>query len=376
MYISGNQAGNISGYGRGDWFRDGSTEDRFNLYSTPPVVRQMYLKADTLDDLLREVFQNVLTSKVNIKPTRGKARDLTGVLLELTNPRARLSRTETRGMIFSSLGELLWYLAKTNDLDFIVYYLRRYIDDSEDGQSIYGGYGPRLFSMRGELDQVSNVQAILSENRDSRRAVIQLFDAADISQKVPKRREIPCTCTLQFMIRNDRLDMLTNMRSNDAFLGLSHDVFAFTMLQEILARSLFVSLGTYKHCVGSLHLYEKHFKHAENFLEEGYQTTTVSMPTMPAGDPWPSISLLVEAESLIRSGAIKPETTGQMESYWQDLVRLLEIFAASKKNDEGEISRLKAQMVSDCYRPFIEKKQLAKKMTADNSGRSSDAGLN
>ena len=43
--------------------------------------------------------------------------------------------------------------------------------------------------------------------------------------------------------------MLTYMRSNDAYWGLPHDVFAFTMLQEILARSLTLELGTYKHAV-------------------------------------------------------------------------------------------------------------------------------
>jgi thymidylate synthase len=37
--------------------------------------------------------------------------------------------------------------------------------------------------------------------------------------------------------------MVTTMRSNDAYLGLPHDVFCFTMLQEIIARSLGREIG-------------------------------------------------------------------------------------------------------------------------------------
>ena len=59
------------------------------------------------------------------------------------------------------------------------------------------------------------------------------------------------------------------MRSNDAFKGLPHDVFCFTMLQEIFARTLGVHVGVYKHAVGSLHLYDKDRQKANQYLKEG-----------------------------------------------------------------------------------------------------------
>lgn len=180
----------------------------------------MYLTAATVDDLLRQVFGKLLKSPNVIRPSRGRARELAGVLLKLENPKARLSRTESKGKLFSALGELLWYLAKTNGLAFINYYLSAYAEESDDGETVYGGYGPRLFDMRGH-DQIANVIAGLRKSPDSRRAVIQLFDAADLAKR---RVEIPCTCTLQFMIRRRRLHMFTYMRSNDAYLGLPHDV--------------------------------------------------------------------------------------------------------------------------------------------------------
>ena len=201
-----------------------------------------YYSGETLDDLMRWVFDSILQHGQAIHPTKGPAKELSGVLLELTNPLARISRTETKGKPFSCLGELLWYLARTKDLPFISYYLPAY-KKYADGQEIFGGYGPRLFDWDG-LSQFDNVVDTLKEKPDSRRAVIQLFDAEDI---VEPHGDIPCTCTMQLMVRDSHLHMFTYMRSNDAFVGMPHDIFCFTMLQEIMARALSCELGTVSH---------------------------------------------------------------------------------------------------------------------------------
>ena len=150
------------------------------------------------------------------------------------------------------------------------------------------------------------------------------------------------------------------MRSNDAFLGLSHDVFAFTMLQEIIARAVGVELGTYKHAVGSLHLYDEHRENAQRYIDEGWQSI-VLMPEMPMGDPWPSITRLLEAEADIRSGLGIQTSSLKLDPYWADLARLLQIFAKSKSGDTKEIEKIKNDMHSDIYKSYIEQKQTMKK---------------
>lgn len=313
----------------------------------------MYISAPTLDDLLMQVYKKLLGTKNRVTPSRGKAMEITGVLLGIKNPRARLSRTESRGKIFSSLGEILWYLAGTKELKFIEYYIPRYAKDSEDGLTIYGGYGPRLFNTRGQ-DQIANVLRTLNGKSSSRRAVIQLFDADDIAKS---RQEIPCTCTLQFMIRNQRLHMFTHMRSNDAYIGLPHDVFCFTMLQEIIARTLSVELGTYKHFVGSLHLYEENIEGASQYLEEGWQSSNISMPLMPVADPWPAIKVLLKAEADIRGNVKIDLGKLELDPYWADFVRLLQIFRHYKNKEGSEIARIKGEMSFPVYSAYIEKQQ-------------------
>jgi thymidylate synthase len=313
----------------------------------------MHLVADTLDDLLLAVFRRMLRSTHHINPRRGEAREEFGALLELKNPRARLSRTESRQQtLFSCLGELLWYLAKSNDLEFINYYVPQYKEESTDGETIRSAYGPRLFNNHG-INQIENAIAMLREGHDSRRAAVQIFEAYDSD---PRNHESPCTCTLQFALRDDRLQLLTFMRSNDVFRGLPHDIFAFTMLQELVASSLSVEPGSYKHAVGSLHLYDENRKQAKEYVSEKYQPTTLAMPPMPAGDPWPAVRAVLRAEREIRADKTVNESQLQLDPYWQDLVRLLRIFGHFSRNQKKLIPEIQKSMHSHIYDTYIQKK--------------------
>ena len=308
---------------------------------------------DTLDDLMRGVFDTLLSNGNRISPTKGVATEHTGVLLELRNPRARLSRTETRGKPFSCLGELCWYLSGSDDVGFIEYYIPGYRTYA-NGDQIFGAYGPRLANEGGQ-HQIANVVQRLREHPHSRRAVVQLFRASDL---VSRANDIPCTCTLQFLRRQNVLHMLTNMRSNDAYTGLPHDIFAFTMLQEIVARDLSIDVGSYKHMVGSLHLYDSNRESARQFLGEGLQSTQMPMPAMPTGDPWPSIASLLDAESSLRGGQSLASAYLDRSGaeYWSDLMRLLEFFQAYKMRDTRRAHETRQRMTSPIYLPFFDDK--------------------
>lgn len=312
----------------------------------------MYLAANSLDDLLFKVYKQILARGTLIKPSKGSAREIRGVLLKLSAPRVRLSRSESRGLLFSCLGELLWILAGSDRLNFIQHYIPRYSDFSDDKETIYGAYGPRLFGDTPN-DQICRVIQLLKDKRDSRQAVLQLFDRNDTLEP---HLDVPCTCTLQFLVRGGRLHMLTSMRSNDAWLGLPHDVFTFTMLQELIARSLDIKLGEYKHMVGSLHLYDKHRDKASRFLNEGWQVNR-PMPSMPKGDPWPAVKNLINFEESVRAGRIGAKDPHEiMSPYWADLATLLMIHKAGLvQNNQPEIKRLKRRIQDEVYSTYIKR---------------------
>ncbi len=129
------------------------------------------------------------------------------------------------------------------------------------------------------------------------------------------------------------------------------------MLQEIVARSLAIEVGTYKHAVGSLHLYVKDIPAAKKFLKEGFQPTHPTMPAMPEGDPWPAINLLLKAEAAIReTRSFDRDGTKDLPPYWADIIRLLQVFHAAKKAKDAEaIKALRNEMSSDIYFSFIDR---------------------
>jgi thymidylate synthase len=309
------------------------------------------VRASTLDDLLRGVFDRLTRRGRETSPNKGRAFEITGVVLELTNPRARLSRTEARNVLFGCLGELLWYLAGDDSLAFIRYYLPNYDADSNGVPTLRAAYGPRLKGPRRDL--LGWVVRHLRQKPESRRAVIPIYSVKDTVTSHP---EVPCTCTLQFLLRRNRLELLTHMRSNDAFTGLPNDVFAFTMMQEMVARALNVEIGEYKHLVGSLHLYESDRLRAERFLAEGWQKKAY-MPSMPFGDQFDNLKTLLRIEKALRSGK-NVRIPDDLPEYWQDIAQLLRIHREATVHTPSSraISRLKKEMHSGVYEPYIDSK--------------------
>lgn len=293
---------------------------------------------ETLDDLLRSAFSGLLDDGHAVVPTRGPTREQVGAFFELTNPRARLSRTEGRRRVVSAVAELAWYLRGANDADSIAFYISDYAREAEDDGTIYGAYGPRIFG-EGVSAQFQTVLALLRTNPDTRRAVLQIFDRSDLS--APRRKDVPCTTSVQFLLRSDRLHAVVSMRSNDAYKGLPHDVFAFTMLQEVAARELGVEVGKYCHSVGSLHIYEDAMEEARSFLREGWQSTGDSMPPMPPGSQTASIEQLLATEQDIRSLIPYDKLTLPKSAYWADLARILARHVADKRlNDQETVERI------------------------------------
>lgn len=307
----------------------------------------MEIIGKSLDDILIELYKKLLKHGSQNRSTRGKNFEILGVTIRVENPRNRLSRSENRGKPFSAIGELLWYLSGSNKLEFIYPYIRDYEKDAEDGV-LPGAYGPRLFGGdEFSINQVTNIVDILTHKPSSRRAVIQLFDAKDIDSE---HKEIPCTTTLQLHIRENVMHMSTTMRSNDAYFGLPHDVFCFTMLQEMLACRLGTKLGSYIHHVGSMHIYEQHRKCAKNYITEGYQKPN-EMPAMPSGNPFDVVERLLHAEWLARKGVNFKASELVNDGYWSDIIRMIQAYwIRVRKEDPG---KLKDEFVNEMYLQYL-----------------------
>lgn len=180
--------------------------------------------------------------------------EIINAVTHITNPKDNIVTSSLRKLSLRyGIGELLWYLSKSNQLGDISQYGKAWNAISDDGETVNSAYGYRIFEQFG-FDQWKHVKALIKADPNTRQAIVHIKDASNVPTK-----DTPCTLTLQFFVREGKLHLIVNMRSNDIWFGLPYDMFSFTCLQQLMAMELHIPVGTYTHIAGSLHLYQKDY---------------------------------------------------------------------------------------------------------------------
>src|SRR5690554_2929438 len=114
----------------------------------------MYIEGVAMDDILNKLYKLIQVEGKPVDNGKGTNKEILGVYIRLLNPLSRVSRSFTRGLPISPLGELFWYLSGSDQLEFIKYYLNDYQNFSDDGKTLYGAYGKRLFHKNEKINQI------------------------------------------------------------------------------------------------------------------------------------------------------------------------------------------------------------------------------
>jgi thymidylate synthase len=124
--------------------------------------------------------------------------------------------------------EAMWILSGSNRVDGIAPYNKRMADFSDDGVTLFGAYGPKI------MNQLPWVAEQLARDRGTRQAVVNIWREDIItygfSDADPVPRDVPCSLSLQWLIRDNKMHCFYTMRSSDAWLGWVYDVFNMTMV--------------------------------------------------------------------------------------------------------------------------------------------------
>lgn len=147
--------------------------------------------------------------------------------------------------------EAAWILSGDDRVSTISPFSRNISNFSDNGETFFGAYGPKI------VDQLAYVVKTLEQDPDSRQAVLNIW-----RENPAKSKDIPCSISIQFLIRNNRLHCQYTMRSSDAWLGWVYDVFNFSMLSGVVLLGLSerfpqLELGFLTLTAGSQHLYDR-----------------------------------------------------------------------------------------------------------------------
>jgi len=158
--------------------------------------------------------------------------------------------------------ELDWYLSGSTNIYDI------YVDQdppkaweysaNRHGE-INSNYGRLIFSDI-YYRQYDNVLTELLENPDSRRACM-IYNRPSIWTEFNEngKSDFICTNAVTYYIRNDELQCVVQMRSNDVVFGYKNDYAWHQYILNTLAKDLGVKPGSITWQVQNLHVYERHF---------------------------------------------------------------------------------------------------------------------
>jgi len=169
------------------------------------------------------------------------------------------------------MAEASWIMNGDNKVRTIEPYSKKIVKFSDDRKFFFGAYGPQV------VDQLMYVVDALVEDHLTRQAVMTIW------RKNPRKsKDIPCTISVQWIIRDHKLHCIDTMRSSDVWLGWPYDVFNFSMLSMYVllllrARGYWYNLGTLTLTAGSQHIYGAQVDDAINIVETWHDREAYEM---------------------------------------------------------------------------------------------------
>lgn len=230
-----------------------------------------HLKTDTFEQAFIQINNLVLYSPEYVTSSRlGVCNEIQTLLVEVLEPDIAIFENEKINRIDYQYANDFWEFMISGGTDakeaFKEYpNVAKFIEkpkSKELPKNFNTFYGPRIAA------QLPVILAELSRNPDSRRCVIHILSEKDqVLLDKNETLEYPCTDSITFTIRNDKLNMHVNMRSENTAVVMQLDFFLMSKLFKHVADQLSLKTGVYSSLMVSAHIYERDFEYVKEFLD-------------------------------------------------------------------------------------------------------------
>ena len=158
----------------------------------------------------------------------------------------------------------------------------------DEKKEINSNYGWCVFSEENG-SQYDNCLEVLKKDKTTRNAII-MYNRPEIYKDYKRdgMHDMICTFMSHFFIRNNKLYMIHNMRSNDVRYGficsdLAWNCFVYqNMYEDLKSTYPDLEVGTIIWTSDSMHLYSRHFEDLKNFVESERKFREAM--TIPSGE--------------------------------------------------------------------------------------------
>ena len=154
---------------------------------------------------------------------------------------------------FFHLMEALWMMQGRNDVAWIEEFSSTIGQFSDNGINFNAAYGHR-WRQHFDLDQIPLIIKELTDNPNSRRAVMGMWDPrVDLNEE---GKDFPCNLAISFRVQKGNLDMTVFNRSNDIIWGAyGANAVHMSVLQEYIATCMGLGVGKYHQVSNNYHAY-------------------------------------------------------------------------------------------------------------------------
>lgn len=203
-------------------------------------------------------------------------------------------------------------------------------DDGKMRGSAYGRYLRHL-----PHDQIARVVDMLSENPETRRAVMNIHNAVFEDYDC---NDVACTIYLHPMLRDGELWMFANLRSQDMLFGYPYDTQAFQWIQEVLAGILGVDVGEFVYHINSMHYYTDR---EEQVVESVDQSSVYEEPDcrLEPAEFGLAIEFLADGLEVARRGRLPLEELEQLyelSDYYASWLALMTAYEQYRFHDDEQ----------------------------------------
>ena len=107
----------------------------------------------------------------------------------------------------------------------------------------------------GYINQIDYIVNKLKNEMNSRRALAITWNPYIDIDENDNYKSVPCLQYIQFLIRDNKLEMSVMFRSNDILLAYHSNIIGLIVLGEMVAEKLRIKLNKYTHYIVSAHIY-------------------------------------------------------------------------------------------------------------------------
>ena len=114
------------------------------------------------------------------------------------------------------------------------------------------------------MDQVDYVLYLLKNDPSSRRIMTNIFNHEELKDMNLE----PCAYSTQWLVKEGKLHLILNQRSQDMLTANGWNVMQYAALQYMFAKVSGLGVGTLTHNIGDCHIYDRHIPLVKKLIEE------------------------------------------------------------------------------------------------------------